>query len=485
MTSRSPLSPLSPLSPRSGGQAEEQVQGGRTVGGAPGKAVAPHEMHDPRDSRQAASQEDSIAESDFAELLTEHARWYLLLAGTLCKDENEAWGRRHYFQLITECDTVEAYLDDHGARYNRTFGLLTEWVASARGFALAGLRVAHLVHRVEGYFTHCELTSEQRAEVRKSIARSRIFIQRTCVALLRASLVEAEARGVRIPQEGYPSDRYDSDPVLRKLPRNVDQEQLADDQQKIAEVTSKFVKSAELFENLGVRPMQDPVARARWLSTFCNEESARVLEATVHNIQSAYDTYIKNSRLEANDERLLKLRGHTSAALHLLEAVTCLVHFVERHEGARGVHNASQLARVVDRHEVQEFTLNHLLHWASRFMLSALPIAEDLLPTYTDVQSMEVSVREGLMLHARPASLIVAIVHRYGTPVRMQIESETCNAGSMLEMMVAIGSNPEARTLHFHGDVNPLRDIRRLFDCGLGEGGLDQLPEELDYLRQN
>lgn len=435
-------------------------------------------------SPDSAAQEDAISEEDFSRLLTERGRWFLQLTSTLAAAGDQPWGRRHYFQLITESDTIEAFLDDHGARYNRTFGYLTELVASLRGFSMAGLVVAHLTHRVEGYHAHSVMDPTEMQAVRESIAHGRVFIQQTSVKLIGEALKEAGQTGVRVPSESYPSDRYDSDPVLRQLPRNVGQEELCDEEQRIAEVASKFVQSTEVFKKWRVRRIDDPIERDRFLTQHCSEQSARSAEAAVHNLQSAYDTYIKNTILEAGDERLAKLRGHASAALHFLEAVTTLTHFVERHEGLRGEATASRLGLLVDRSSVQDLVLNHLLYWGSRFMLLGLPLAEDLLPSYTDVQSLELEIDDEVVLHARPASLIVGIVHRYGTPVEMEVAGERCNAGSMLEMMVAIGSNPQEKRFAFHGDVRPLQDIRRLFDAGLGESGLDSLPEELAYLRE-
>jgi hypothetical protein len=75
-------------------------------------------------------------------------------------------------------------------------------------------------------------------------------------------------------------------------------------------------------------------------------------------------------------------------------------------------------------------------------------------------------------------------VNYHGTPVQMELEGHTCNAGSILELMIAVGSHPGAKRFLFRGDVNPLRDIRTLFEAGLGEHGLSSLPEGLAYLRQ-
>ena len=49
--------------------------------------------------------------------------------------------------------------------------------------------------------------------------------------------------------------------------------------------------------------------------------------------------------------------------------------------------------------------------------------------------------------------------------------------------MILAGSNPDVRTLEFRGDTHPLEDLRLLFEAGLGEWGMDRLPDALSYLR--
>lgn len=430
------------------------------------------------------SREELISEKAFTELLGTRADMFFRLADTLVRHKESNWGRRHYFQLIVEADTAEAFFDDHGARYNRMFRRLVEITASARGFAIAGLRVAHLRSRIDGYVERLLFSSEELDEVKISIERAIEFIRSSIVVLLSSALEEARAQGVSLSEEGFPSERYESVGVQRVLPRNVGHQDLDNEEQKVAEVASKFLQSCEMLDEMRIQRIDDLDKRERFLSTVCSEESARVFQATVHNLQSAYDTYIRNTAIEAGDERLPKLRGHASGALHFLEAVTALTHFVERHEGARGSEEDAGKPSLIKRDEVRAITLNDLLYWANQFMQKGRALAEELLPTYTNVQELSVVIPDEIILHARPASLIVGIVSRYGTPVEMLVGDDSCNAGSMLSLMVLIGSNSSAREFSFRGDERPLRDIGLLFECGLGEGGMEALPEELDYLRR-
>lgn len=426
--------------------------------------------------------EEVIPERAFTALLQRQGDMLFRLAVTLCARADPDWTRRHFFQLASEADAVESFLDDFGARHNQTFAYLREVVASLRGFALAGYSIAHLAARVDAYPS--VLSTGESASSSDSVRRVLSFLVRTVRLLLAAIQEESRALGVELPSQDFPEERWVADGPRRMLARNMGHGELASDEQKTAEIASRFVEASMRFEELGVKRIAGEHERETWLQRNCSEERARSLEAAVHNLQSAYDTWVKGTSIEAGDSRLPKLRGHASAALHILEAVTQLTHFVERHE--RTVRNDGITRRVtslVSRAEVRDMTLNHLLVHAGVYLRRGRSVAEDLLPSYTRVQEIEVGLRDDVVLHARPAALIVGIVQRYGTPVELDIDGQRCNAGSILELMVTAGSSPDARRFRFRGDERPLRDIALLFQHALGEDGLDRLPEELGYLR--
>jgi phosphotransferase system HPr-like phosphotransfer protein len=430
------------------------------------------------------SLERLVAEADFVGPLSARAQLLFRLVRTL-RSAGEPWPKRHYFQLQSEADELESFLDDYGARYNRTYNYLTELIASIRGFALAGMSLEHLSRRIAGYGVLDDLSAEQERVVEGGLDEARRFVQRTLLGLFDALESEGRQLGLAIPDQNFPAERMGGDGHLRSsLPRNVGQEELAQEEQRIAEVASKYLQACTMLEEAGIRAIEDPDAIERFLHYRCTEEQARVYEATVHNLQSAYDTYVRNTVIEGRDLRLPRLRGHVSSTLHLLEAVTQLTHFVERHEsGQREEVAEERLSVLVDRAEVRRITLNALLYPAYLLMLQGKAIAAELLPSYTQVGSLEVEASDGITLHARPCSLIVAIVNHYGTPVEMEIAGQCCSAGSILELMITVGSHPNERRFVFRGDVNPLRDIGLLFEHDLGERGLDKLPPELSYLR--
>ena len=430
------------------------------------------------------SLEEVIPERAFIGLVQTQIQSFFRLANTLHARDSASWNKRHFNQLVIESEGLESFLDDYGARYNRTWCLLRELAASLRWFSLAAFSLAHLSGRLDSYGLEGTLSSQERDQALESLQNARQFLCETIERLLARLRREASARGLELTPEVYPDDSLLGLTPRQCLPRNIGQEDLVEENQKIAEVASKYLASCDLLEDQGIRRIGDAERRRELLERVCTEAQARVYEATVHNLQSSYDTYVKNTVIEGRDDRLPRLRGHLSTALHLLESVTFLTHFVERHEGGIRSEAAEQvIARVVDRQRVQEVVLNELLVVAERFMQRGRSVAEELLRAYTNLQELEVELPRDLKLHARPAALIVGIVGHYGTPVELEVSGHKCNAGSILEMLVTVGSNPEARRFVFRGDENPLRDIGTLFQNGLGEKGLEELPDRLGYLR--
>lgn len=217
---------------------------------------------------------------------------------------------------------------------------------------------------------------------------------------------------------------------------------------------------------------------------FLDEERCRDLEARVHSVQSKYDTFVRATTIESKTPALTVLRGHVSLCLHLLEMSTELVHFYVRHENdVRYEPAKAHVAGLVDKGMVLDRTLNYAIHFAARALEAGLPAAETILSAFVRSSDLSVTIPEGSTLHARPMSLIAKVVAEHGTLVEMEIEGETANAGSIMELILLVGNHPDARSVRFRGDERPLNDLRVLFESGLGEDGLDKLPSSLLYLR--
>jgi len=428
--------------------------------------------------------EKLILERQFVGLLQAHSGVFFRLSNSLLSARTEPWNKKHFFQLINEADALESFLDDYGARYNGTYAFLTELVASLRWFAHSGYSIAHMLGRLESYGATHWGTPEEFQGAAEAIESGRAFLQANAVRLLDAVRDEALQLSIEITPETFPDSNFVPVSARRRLPRSVGQAELHEEEQKIAEVITKYLQACEMLGDLRVRQVADPKERHAFFGRICTEALARTYESTVHNLQSTYDTHIQNTVLEARDERLGQLRGHASAALHLLQAVTHLAHFIERHEtDIRSEEAKRKISGLIDRPGVEAVALNVFLYWAERFLSSGRPMAEAILSQYTQLVEMVVELPEHLSLHARPAALIVGIVNHYSTQVEMEVGGRRCNAGSILELLVTVGQQPGQKRFVFRGDERPVRDIVRLFGNELGETGLDRLPAELAYLR--
>ncbi len=425
-----------------------------------------------------------VVETAFAPLLGQQSAPFCRLANSLLAERERHWSKGDLYRLAHAANELESFLDDHGAKFNRSFSLIRELVASVRWLSLAGFSLSHLESRLESYGLGASLSEKEAGSLRASLGSSRFFLQRSSVELLSRLRQDFSRLGAAWDNGAEAAETNDFDAIRRRLPRNIGQDEPADDTQRIAEIASKYISACTMLEGLGIQRLEVAQDRRRKIAAICKEEQARVYEATVHNLQSTYDTYIKNTVVEAKDDRLPRLRGHLSAALHLLETTTVLAHFLERHElEVRGDSSGRAIASLVDGDQVQALMLNELLVWADILMQRGRSTAEALLPTYMELRELRVELPPHLKLHARPAALIVNIVAHHGTPVELEVDGKRCNAGSILEVLIAVGSHPEARTYVFRGDVKPLQDIGALFGGSLGEDGLENLPASLHYLR--
>ncbi len=428
------------------------------------------------------SMEEILSEDAFVQTLVERVPPFLGLAAVLTGVPQGEWTRTHHFRLVSESDALESLLDEHGARYNRRYAFLRELSAALRSFSQAGFSLVHLSRRLSGYGV--TLSERETGQFHKALQETRSFVERSERALLAAACDELAALGVHCDA---PLVKIGDELVgpKRMLPRNLGQEDVPDDEGKAAEIASKYLQACAKLEEIGVHRISEEPDRDEWLRRHCSEEKARVFEAAIHNLQSVYDTHVKNSPAEQADARLLRLRGHISIVLHLLEAVTLMTHFVERHvSGQRHEALERRMLKLIPRGEVREHTLNNLLYWASTVLRRGRALAEDLLPAYTNLDALTVELPKDVMIHARPASLIVGIVQHYAMPVELEIDGARCNAGSILELLLAVGSHPDARRFVFHGDARPLADIQALFQHALGEQGAEKLPEALAYLKR-
>lgn len=423
-----------------------------------------------------------VTENEFAALVRERWRSLLRLFSFLCRSEPTMWLKRHYMKLVELSHDAETFLDDYGARNNKAFCYLAEAVASIRGLGKAAIALKHLENRLDRYrvrFSH-EEASQFSVETRFTSD----FLATSVAGLIES--VHAELRRLGIPNDepALEDDKIGELAPRFILPHNVDEENVLNEEQKIAEVASRYLAVADRVALLSKGRIVGEAELSAFVLKNLDEERARSIESQIHSIQSKYDTFVRMTSLESTTPVLPRLRGHASLALHLLEIGVELVHFYVRHENDVRYEQAKQrISSIVKKEQVLDRLVNFALLNASRVLDNGREFAEEVLRRFVTAREETFELPEGTYLHARPVSLIVRIVAHYGTPVRMHIGGEQVNAASIMEMILAVGSHAEERAVRFTGDSRALRDIRLLFDAGLGERGVATLPPALDYLK--
>jgi len=431
-----------------------------------------------------ASLEEVIKERDFVRILENNVQKFFRIYHFLRDKGVDEISKRSWSHLLEEAHELESFLDDYNARNNRTYSYLTELVASIRNLTLAAHTLRHILNRYFKY--HLGDDVAQLAAFQNGARDALSFCSASVKALFEEAYRECSTLGVRIEADTVVDENWFTDRIPKRyLPHNVDEGVVSDEDQRIAELASKYVRVAEEMARIPANPSDDYESLKDFVARYVTEELARARQAQIHSIQSKYDTYVKNTVLETRHEELKTFRGHVSMALHLLEVTTFLVHFYERHENdIRFEDTKLKIARKVDKRTLLQVTLRFAFAQARRYLARGRSIAEAVVKQYTQVIRADLDLPEGIYLHARPASLIVAVINHFGTPVTMQMGEARCDANSIIQVLMLAGQNSKARQVTFHGDEKPLKDLRLLFESGLGEQGLEKLPSALDYLKQ-
>jgi phosphotransferase system HPr (HPr) family protein len=383
---------------------------------------------------------------------------------------------------MEEAREVKNFLDDFEARSNRQFAFLTELVLSVVTFSAVIYLVKHLLMRYPRYHLRDErpVFVAYHHKAQKFLEFSYSSIER----LLQATRDEAQRLGVTLPSEKLDESSFSDLLPRQHLPHNVDDRESEIAAGEVPVLATLFLHFADQFESIRMLTEIEPGAIKEFLDSNCTEEHVRQWEASVHVIQRKYDTLVKNTSWDSRDEDLRALRGHISMVLHHFEMLRYLRHYLDHlDDGIKYEPAAGALSDLIDRDELLRQMYHYGFEMAIWYVNQGRVIARTLLSRYTKVLEKRLTLPHNTILHARPASLIVGIVNRYGTPVSMKIAGVRCDASSIMQVMMAIGNHPKEREVVFRGDQKPLRDLEVLFQHNLGEDGLEKLPEELGYLR--
>jgi hypothetical protein len=376
----------------------------------------------------------SISYEDFGRLMSQRTQVLFGASTFLVNQHHNKCGkltRPLLGELLAQSTQIEELLDSYGARNNSQWAGFRSVIAAIKLFSNVGYELIHIQHSIPAWRL---LPVEQDFQLGTQNALD--FVEEI---LFRAAemLLGETARLYLSPAFSAPS----LDVYMEKLPAGRLPHDLAT--RKLETVSSTVTMLATAFLNLAAECRQAlPKGKTipqEYLSEIAgpiSEEKLRSLELRFHNLQSLYDTYVSITETEVFDKDLTILRGHISVVLHLLRTARDLAHYYERHAGPASLHIPGA-KRLLETEKLLEILIHYPITFVSEYLTCAELLCQNMLRRYTENIRIDVRVPPYRGFHVRPSTLISKLVLHYGSDVRMELEGESYDARSPLELFRA------------------------------------------------
>lgn len=422
-----------------------------------------------------------ISEEQFVKPLEENAAPFFGLVSVVVANKRN-FTNQFYFNLMNEAEKLEIFLDDHGARENATWYYFREIIASIRNCSIAAFQLSHILNRYDDY-SPAE-PSQYGAEFLSQGASAIGVLNDIVSTLITESMEEIIRRGCNVWLASHETAEFKEIPILTKLPRNLQMDGYKTSERTIMHIAENYRRIALKIHRDQYGNKTPPEEFEKLIPTRVNETKVKILESSLHNLQSEYDTHIRTADLKTADADLLSMRSFISIPMHLLEMARWLIHFYERHESetsSRAGHG--DICRIVDKNAVLGLISNFSLFFAHRYVMMGKRVAEQLMSRLARVTRITVPVPIPVGFHARPAYYITIVVEEHGTDAFLIIDGRKFDARSVLDILEAGGlaADKQLETVEFEGDERTLADLKILADSNYCEN--EQIPKELNYIR--
>ncbi|MCF8144834.1 MAG: HPr family phosphocarrier protein [Deltaproteobacteria bacterium] len=435
------------------------------------------------------SKEDQeiISEDEFGRILAPFAGPFLSLSNyvedALKLDRNKLLDMEFLANVIKHSSDVEHFLDRYRARNNRNWIYFREITATAKNFGKA----AFLLEEIKKN-SHPErlFPREDREFMERAESAARFFVE---IIIRTFGELQAEARrlDLAVPKE-RPLRSYavkmHNEIILPHTIEESDGSDKAHVVKKLVHGFSDLAGEALSLEEV-IRPGDDNLASR--IPSGVNEGKLRRLGTRLHNFQSWYDTHIEHTRIGGDIPELKGLREIFRVQLNLFKIATISVHYFERHLLVPSSPVVERLQDMVPSSRLLEEAVGFSLYYLVRLFHTGRGLADSILNRLVDIITYELPIPE-IGFHARPSTRVAKVVQHYGSDVKMLVEDQVFDAGSVLQMLSAGGYIVTKRLdrVRFRGDRQALNDLKLLAEHNYGEtrNGKDSpLPDALSYLK--
>ncbi len=336
--------------------------------------------------------------------------------------------------LSSQAAQLEELLDAYGARNNQHWCQFRALTAALKLFASVGYKLRHLQHVLPTYRLlqidqHFTLATDQALQFTSGV--------------LRTAATHTLEQATQLALSSTTADRWTQRfSYLEQLPRGCLPQNRATRQINTASATVTHLATA--FLNLAAESeLLNRVAQLKpeeYSASFpdpVSEENLRYLKYRFHNLQSLYDTYVSETVVEHLDDDLPVLRGHISVIFHLLEIATELAHYHERHVDSQTGDTALRHCPVVEPGALLEILMTYAITYASLYLACGKRLCHEMLKRYAEVGRIKAAVPHYRGFHVRPATLVAKIALHYGSEVHMELDDESYDASSPLDLFRA------------------------------------------------
>ncbi|MGB2822915.1 MAG: hypothetical protein WBF17_18170 [Phycisphaerae bacterium] len=391
-------------------------------------------MEKPQNAEGPPQGYPTIPDEAFAELIGGRSRTALRLAMYMASARYDPplFARPLLGELLHQATELEEMLDACGARNNKLWRPFRSTIAAAKLFAGVNYELLHIrysipVYRlldIDGDFAAA--TDEAMAFTGRVLLRIANRFLDQC-RHLRVPLPTAKEYGAGLEERLPPGRLPDDRPVRENI----------DAGETVTYLATAFLSQAAESEMLHVPDRVDPSRYADCIPSSVSEQRLRQLQHRFHSLQSLYDTFVSDTDTERLNPDLPVLRGHVSVIFHLLVTATELAHYYERHVMDQAPQSPEEADVLVHGEELLDALMKYSLVYASRFLLRARDLCQDMLKRYAEVGRIEVPGPRYRGFHVRPSTLVAKAVRHYGSEVKMELDGETFDAASPMDIFRA------------------------------------------------
>ncbi len=399
-------------------------------------------------------------------------------------DEKKEISRKFYSNLTQEAECLENFMDQYGARENKKWSFFVECLASIRNLAIAAFFTRHILDRYPYY--NLRESEQKQDEFKNSSLAVLGFLNSSILDLLKELCSTADANGLNITIDIDNQIEFTEIESNTRLPRNIAEDQVRDEGEHVIEICEKIKHISRLMNDSKISQLKNKNELKLAVLKKYNEKRARMHKNLIHNIQSDFDTHIKNTRIEVAYQDLKVLRGYVSMPLHLLEISLWLAHFYERHEDEiRPGENRTRISMIVNKDVLLDKIINFGFYYSQYFINEGNILADEILKHFTKIVKVELPVPKPLGFHARPSTLISIIGRQFkDLELSVIVDGEKFNAKSVMSLLQVGGiiADKGYQTIIFEGDKRVIDDLKLLAKHNYCEKG--EIPPRLSYLRE-